>query len=187
MKIQKSRTRPIRFFQTIGFQPIRTEGFVFIRWKPKRGVLKERSEIIELSERKFGITKVLDFSEFENQNKFLEGTGSLILDHKNKIAYASISSRTNEAVLDKWTKALGFEVTDFHSFDKQNIPIYHTNVMMCVGDNFAVICLESITDETERNEVIESLENSGKEIVEISFEQMENFAGNMLLLQNNSG
>lgn len=148
---------------------------------------ERRSEIIDFFKENYLISQVLDFSKFEDQNKFLEGTGSLVLDHKNNIAYASISSRTNEAVLDKWTKTLGFEATKFHSFDKQNIPIYHTNVMMCLGDNFAVICLESIANDAERNEVTESLQNSGKEIIEISLEQMENFAGNMLLLENKSG
>jgi hypothetical protein len=130
------------------------------------------------------LTRTLDFSGYELQNKFLEGTGSLILDHSNKIAYASISSRTNEDVLEAWSNALDFDVIKFHSFDENGLAIYHTNVMMCLGDKFAVICLESITDESERRFVIQTLEWTKKEIVDISFDQMNNFAGNMLLLRN---
>lgn len=144
-------------------------------------------EIIDKIKKEAGIRRTLDFSRFEKQNKFLEGTGSLVLDHKNKTAYASISSRTNPEVLESWAEALDFNVIKFHSFDRENAHVYHTNVMMCLGDNFAVVCLEGISDKAERQNVIESLQNGGKEIVEISFEQMENFAGNMLLLQNDSG
>ena len=145
--------------------------------------LERDGSIVDFLKKNFDVTEVFDFSKLESKNQFLEGTGSLILDHKNKIAYASISSRTNEEALDKWAKALGFDVIKFRSFDQNGKPIYHTNVMMCLGDNFAVICLESILDKT-RNAVVESLKQTGKEIIEISFEQMENFAGNMLLLQN---
>jgi hypothetical protein len=148
---------------------------------------ERRSEIIDFLKENYSVTQILDFSKFEDQNKFLEGTGSLVLDQDNRTAYASISSRTNEDVLDKWAIAIGFDVIKFHSFDRQNTPIYHTNVMMCLGDKFAVICLESITDANERLMVVESLQNSGKEIIGISFGQMENFAGNMLLLQNQTG
>ena len=139
--------------------------------------------IIEIK-KNINLTRILDFSHYETENKFLEGTGSLILDHANKIAYASISSRTNEEVLDAWAKSLGFDVVKFHSFDENGTVIYHTNVMMCLGDKFAVICLESITAEKERELVRQSLHQSDRDFVEISFEQLNSFAGNMLLLQN---
>lgn len=142
--------------------------------------------IVDFLKKNFDVTEVFDFSGLENKNQFLEGTGSLVLDHENKIAYASVSSRTNEKALHKWAIALGFDFVKFRSFDQNNTPIYHTNVMMCLGDNFAVVCLESISDETERSAVFKSLQETKKEIIEISFEQMENFAGNMLLLQNKS-
>lgn len=144
-------------------------------------------QIVDKIKKEINRVQTLDLSDFEKQSKFLEGTGSLVLDHTNKIAYASISSRTNPQVLTNWANALGFRLVKFHSFDQNNAPIYHTNVMMCLGNDFAVICLQSIADKAERQTVIESLQTSGREIVEISFGQMENFAGNMLLLQNNSG
>ncbi len=141
-------------------------------------------KIISEIKENFAVAKVLDFSHHEKENKFLEGTGSLILDHGNKIAYACISSRTNEEVLNYWAKALDFEVIKFHSFDENGKAVYHTNVMMCLGDKFAVACLESITNENEREQFVHSLHQTNREIIEISFEQMNKFAGNMLLLQN---
>ncbi len=141
-------------------------------------------QIIDELKKHFAVMQVLDFTEFENQNKFLEGTGSLVLDHENKIAYAGISSRTNEFVLENWANAMDFEVCKFHSFDENGKAIYHTNVMMCLGDKFVVACLKSITDENEKRLFCKKLHQTGKEIVEISFEQMKRFAGNMLLLRN---
>jgi hypothetical protein len=143
-------------------------------------------QIIDEIKKNINLTRILDFSEYELQNKFLEGTGSLILDHENKIAYASISSRTNEEVLDDWAEALDFEVVKFHSFDENGKAIYHTNVIMCLGNKFTVICMESIADENEKRVLIETFHQTNKEIVEISFEQMSKFAGNMLLIQNSS-
>jgi hypothetical protein len=141
-------------------------------------------QIINKLKENFVVAKTLDFTEFENQNKFLEGTGSLVLDHENKIAYASISSRTNEDALKDWSNKLDFEIFKFRSFDRNGKAIYHTNVMMCLGDDFAVACLKSISEENEKRLFREKLYQTGKEIIEISFEQMNNFAGNMLLLQN---
>lgn len=147
--------------------------------------LERRSEAIKLIEKNFEVNRKLDLTEFETEAKFLEGTGSLILDHENRIAYACISSRTNSEVLDKWAKYLDYETVKFRAIDENGTAIYHTNVMMCLGDKFAVICLESIAEEQEKNDVIESLKNTGKELINISFEQMKKFAGNMLLLKNN--
>lgn len=141
-------------------------------------------QIINKLKKNFAVTRILDFTEFESQNKFLEGTGSLILDQENKIAYASISSRTDEYILEKWAKMLDFELFQFQSFDENGKAIYHTNVMMCLGDKFAVACLESISDENKKRFFHEKLHQTGKELIEISFEQMSSFAGNMLLLQN---
>jgi len=130
------------------------------------------------------LIREFDLTYFEEEGKFLEGTGSLVLDHENKIAYASISSRTNEEVLNIWAESLGFEIVKFCAFDQNGMAIYHTNVMMCLGDEFVVICLESIADENERKLLRETFRRTRKDVVEISFEQMNSFAGNMLLLQN---
>jgi hypothetical protein len=135
----------------------------------------------------FEAKQVYDLSYFEQQNQFLEGTGSLVLDRENKLAYACISPRTNPEVLAEFCKLSGYQVIPFRAADENGKAIYHTNVLMAIGDRFAVICLDSIRDETEKSAVKEALQQAGKEIVEISFEQMNAFAGNMLQLQSESG
>jgi len=153
--------------------------------------LERRKDIFEmLSTKGFNISEIIDYSTFEVENKFLEGTGSMILDRENKIAYGSISPRLDEELFKNFCSDFEYKPIIFHSyqeFDKNILPIYHTNVMMCIGTNFAVICLESIRDENERNLVEKSLLESGKKIVEISEFQMQNFAGNMLELRNKNG
>jgi hypothetical protein len=105
------------------------------------------------------------------------------LDRENKIAYACISPRTDEDVLDEWADSLGYDYCVFEANDANGTPIYHTNVMMCVGSRYAIVCLDAVTDIEERMTLIEVLEESGKEIFEIALDQMESFAGNMLELQ----
>ncbi len=147
--------------------------------------LERDPDIIEALGEHFKVKRTLDISHSENQGMFLEGTGSLILDHSNQIAYACLSSRTNPKALDTWAALMKFETVEFRAFDEKQNAIYHTNVMMCLGDDFAVVCLESISDNAEREKVIGSLKKTEKEIIAISFDQMNNFAGNMLLLKNN--
>jgi hypothetical protein len=147
----------------------------------------ERSEkIIETLHEKFDVRRTLNLTGLEDEGRFLEGTGSLVLDHKNRTAYACVSPRTNEDALKIWAEEMNFEVISFAAFDTFGQAIYHTNVLMCVGDTFAVVCLESILDERDREDVYGRLIQMGKEIVEISLLQMNHFAGNMLLLQNSS-
>jgi len=120
----------------------------------------------------------------------LEGTGSIIFDQDNKIAYGSVSVRLDEDLFREFCAKIGFKPVVFHSYqtiDQKRMPIYHTNVMMCLADKFAVICLDCIDDETERKQVVETIEKSGKEIIAITEEQMHNFAGNMLQLHNDKG
>lgn len=125
---------------------------------------------------------LLDLTSYEKRNLFLEGTGSLILDRNEHLAYACQSPRTCEEVLEKWSSKMGYDYFLFHAEDMNGNPIYHTNVMMSVGEQLAVVCLDAITDIEERMSLIELLEESDKEIVEISLEQMNEFAGNMLQL-----
>ncbi len=127
--------------------------------------------------------EIVDLTHFEKEEMFLEGTGSLILDRENKIAYGCISERTNEDVVEKWAEELDYDYCLFSATDKNGTPIYHTNVMMWIGSGYAVVCLDAIEDIEERMNLIEVLEESGKEIIEISHGQMEEFAGNMLELQ----
>ena len=125
---------------------------------------------------------LLDLTYYERRNLFLEGTGSLILDRNEHLAYACQSPRTCEEVLEEWSSKMGYDYFLFHAEDMNGNPIYHTNVMMSVGEQLAIVCLDAITDIEERMSLIELLEESDKEIVEISLEQMNEFAGNMLQL-----
>lgn len=152
--------------------------------------LERRNDILDQIKEQFNINEIIDYSEIEKDNKFLEGTGSMIFDHDNKIAYGSVSLRLDEDLFRKFCSEFGFKPVVFHSYQtagEERLPIYHTNVMMCVADKFVVICLGCIDDETERQNVVDSIKNSGKELIEISEDQMQNFAGNMLQVQNNSG
>jgi hypothetical protein len=153
--------------------------------------VERREDILETIKSKgFEITEIDDWSLPEIQGHFLEGTGSMIFDHDNKIAYGSVSLRLDEKLFRDFCAKYGLEPIVFHSFQtvgSERLPIYHTNVMMCVADKFVVICLDCIDSELERSKVIETIKNSGKEIIEISEEQMQQFAGNMLQVQNDEG
>lgn len=149
--------------------------------------LERRKDILEVLSEKFEVNHVSDLSFYEMQYAFLEGTGRMVLDRVNKIAYACLSVRTDQEVLDNFCMLTGYESVSFQAVDDTNFPIYHTNVMMCIGDRFAVICLDSIRNEEEKLAVMLKLTNSGKAIVEITLDQMNHFAGNMLQVSNNKG
>lgn len=127
--------------------------------------------------------RLVDLTGSESSGEYLEGTGSLVLDRDGKVAYAARSTRTHPTALNRWCEDSGYESVCFTSRDSTGMPVYHTNVVMCIGPDFAVVCLESISDKGERAAVVESLSSTGKVIVEITIRQMENFAGNMILLQ----
>ena len=148
---------------------------------PNRQVEK-RPEILSQVKEKFEVSEVVDLSKYEKENKFLEGTGSIIFDHIHKIAYACLSPRTHKDVFAELCGIIGYQPVCFTSLDSQGQQIYHTNVMMCVSEKFSVICLESIVDEQERNAVVERLEQTGHEIIDITLDQVTHFAGNMLSL-----
>ncbi len=153
--------------------------------------LERREDILEMLKKKgFKISETLDYSPSESDGLFLEGTGSLVLDRENLIAYACISQRTNEMLLKDWGEQLGYEVVSFRALqdvDGQLLPIYHTNVMMSVGEEIAIICADSIKDQAERNAVITKLEQTRKTIVYITEDQKSSFAGNMLQVVNSFG
>ena len=137
--------------------------------------------------KQFRIERIVDLSHFENEARFLEGTGSIVFDHANKTAYACISPRTDAELFTEIAQTLGYLPVSFRAVDENGKEIYHTNVMMCIGIGFAVICLESIENAEEKATVIESLKKDGLEIIEISFAQMNRFAGNMLAVSNQNG
>ena len=142
--------------------------------------LERREDIIAELEDNFKVHHIVDLSRYEEENKFLEGTGSMVLDRVNKIAYACLSPRTDKDVLAIFCEQEDYTAVCFDAADEKGKAIYHTNVLMCVGTQFAVICLDSIPNPHEKVVVIEYLKSTQKEIVEITFEQMNQFAGNML-------
>ena len=148
---------------------------------------ERRLDIIEQLRNRFVVSDIVDLSIFEKRNNYLEGTGSMVLDHDNKIAYACLSSRTHPEVLDSFCDKSGYTPLTFRAYDEGQKPIYHSNVMMCMGDKFAVICLEAITDLSERNKLIASFKSAKKEIINLSFTQVKHYAGNMLLVENKVG
>ena len=153
--------------------------------------LERRSEVLEfLEEQGFGIENIVDYSGAESENKFLEGTGSMILDRENRIAYCSISNRSNEDLFIDFCEDFEFTPVLFNSFQSvgdERLPIYHTNVMMCVTMSYVVICLDAIDDKKQRKNVCEFIKKSEKELINISENQVEKFAGNMLELLNDKG
>lgn len=149
---------------------------------------KERKQqVIDLIRQKFSIKQTIDLTHHELEGHFLEGTGSMVLDRENRIAYACLSARTHKNILEVFCSKLGYQPVIFSAYDQAGAAIYHTNVMMCVADRFVVICLESITDTVEKAEVRERIIQSGKQLIEISYAQMNRFAGNMLQVHNQQG
>jgi len=149
--------------------------------------LERREDIISKLEDTFKVAHVIDLSRFEADHKFLEGTGSMVLDRENKIAYACLSPRTDKETLNFFCEQAGYKPISFEAVDKHGKAIYHTNVLMCIGSEFAVICADSIPNPHEKVVVMESLKSTLKEIVTITFDQMNHFAGNMLELKNKAG
>lgn len=146
-----------------------------------------RQDIIDQLMNDYGFEEVNDWTAFAQTNKFLEGTGSFVLDRKNKIAYACVSVRTDKELAEKWGEQMNYKVVTFDAVDTKGFPIYHTNVMMNVGEHYAIVCFECMPYAEEQNLLRASLEHSGKEVIEISYKQVENFAGNMLELSNQEG
>jgi len=154
--------------------------------KAKNRRVERRPDIVEKLEsiHNFKIDKKIDITESELEEKYLEGTGSIVFDYINKIAYACISQRTDKEVLEKVCAKIGYKAHTFTSVDSNGTEIYHTNVMMCVGERFALVCAQSIKNDTERENLIKSLTETGHEIVLLSHEQINHFAGNALEVCN---
>ena len=152
----------------------------------------ERREAVldQLEAEGFQIENIVDYTSAEEESLFLEGTGSLLLDRENKIAYCTLSPRADEDLFIEFCEDFDYFPVVFsanQTVDGERVPIYHTNVMMCLGDTFAVICLDCIDDKKERKQVVHHLKESGKQIVSISEKQVEHFAGNMLQLSTKDG
>ncbi|MGV3461131.1 MAG: citrulline utilization hydrolase CtlX [Flavobacterium sp.] len=153
--------------------------------------LERREDILDLLEDEgFNIENIVDYTSAEEDGFFLEGTGSIVLDRTNHKAYCALSPRADEELLIEYCEDFELSPVIFEAFqtvDNQRMHIYHTNVMMCIGETFAVICADCIDDKKERKMVLENLRADGKEIILITEAQLNNFAGNMLQVQNKEG
>lgn len=149
--------------------------------------LERREDIVDDLTERYSYNKRYGFEYHEEEESYLEGTGSMILDRVNRIVYAALSDRTHIKVLEKFCVLLEYDKVIFHSADAQGDAIYHTNVLMALGSEYAVICLDSIPDPIERKEVVATLTRTGKEIIEITMDQMNAFAGNMLQVKSKLG
>ena len=141
---------------------------------------ERKLSVIDFLESNYQIQNTLDLTDFEKEGIFLEGTGSMVLDHQNKLAYGCLSERLDKNAFYEWCDKMQFKAIAFKAVDDKAQPIYHTNVMMCMGDQFVVICLDSIPNEQEKQLVLESFKKSNKEVITISQDQLNHFAGNML-------
>lgn len=151
--------------------------------------LERREDILDILEQHdFKIENVVDYTSAEEENLFLEATGSIILDRVNRKAYCALSERANEDLFIEFCEDFEYTPVIFianQTVNNKRAPIYHTNVMMCIANTFAVICLDTIDNKAERKNVVRHLKEDGKQIIEISEAQMHNFAGNMLQVHNN--
>ncbi len=149
--------------------------------------LERREDIVENLAKKYNLERRYSFEYYEEEGLYLEGTGSMVLDRPNSIVYACRSARTDVHILDKWSILNDYRAIIFDAEDRNGVPIYHTNVLMALGENFVVICMEAIKGESDRKKLIQLFNQTKKEMIEISFDQMEKFAGNMLQVKGKDG
>ncbi|MEM6964593.1 MAG: arginine deiminase-related protein [Bacteroidota bacterium] len=155
-------------------------------FSPKRR-LERRNDVLENLKADFEVERIIRLEKFEQEDMILEGTGSMIMDRVHKIAYACTSPRTNEALMDIFCKMTDYTKVVFQSVDANGEDIYHTNVMMAMGENFVIICLDTVKDQDQRQMLLDRFEATNKEVIEITFEQILSFAGNMLQVRNKTG
>jgi hypothetical protein len=148
---------------------------------------ERKAHVLEAIGQKFSVAQKIDLSGYEMENNFLEGTGSMVLDRDNRIAYACLSPRTSPKVLEEFCRQMNYRPVVFNASDGNGQAIYHTNVLMCVADHYVVICLESIAAPDQQRYVAETITGTHKKIVAITLHQMQHFAGNMLQVENDQG
>lgn len=150
---------------------------------------ERRADVIDLlgEEHGFLVSEVIDLSHHERRGHFLEGTGSMVLDRVNRVAYACVSSRTQLDALGDFGQRLDYDVVAFDAVDRNGVAIYHTNVLMNIGERLAVLCAEAIVRDDQREAVMNRLRDSGHELMSLTLDQLEAFAGNMLELRTDKG
>ncbi len=149
--------------------------------------LERRTDVIEMLKEQYRVQDVIDYSGLEHDGLYLEGTGAMVLDHLTRIAYVARSNRADPIVLERFCTHFGFEPMAFDAFDEHGVPIYHTNVLMCIATSFALVCLDAIRDGARRDEIVERLSETGRTVVAISHRQMNEFAGNAFELTGRNG
>lgn len=159
---------------------------VYPMYSPNRRP-ERRQDVLEMLKRDYRVQDIIDYSGLEQDYLFLEGTGAMVIDHLERVAYAARSKRTSEILLERFCTHFNYEPVVFDAFDAQGQPIYHTNVLMCIGTDFAMIGLDAIPDEPRRREVAERLRRGERDIVYLSHAQIADFAGNAIELQGRDG
>jgi len=148
---------------------------------------ERRSDVMNMLKSEYRVQDIIDFSGLEWDDLFLEGTGAMVLDHFERVAYTANSLRANPIVLERFCSHFHFEPMAFDAFDRHGKPVYHTNVIMTIGTSFALVGSQMIADDARRKEVLARLEATGRVIIDLNFSQIENFAGNALELTGKSG
>jgi hypothetical protein len=159
---------------------------IYPMYTPNRR-LERRHDVIDMLKRDFRVQDVIDYSGLEYDGLFLEGTGAMVLDHLDRVAYVARSNRADPIILERFCTNFGFEPMAFDAVDESGTPIYHTNVLMMVATSFAMVGLDSIVDVERRTEIVERLTGSGRDVIELSNRQLHDFAGNALELSGRNG
>lgn len=149
--------------------------------------LERRTDIIETLRETYSVDRVVDYTAYENDGLYLEGTGAMVLDHEMRVAYAVKSHRAHSQLFERFCNDFGYEPVMFNASDDDGVPVYHTNVMMCVASHFAMIGLDMIGDVAERQMIVNKLEASSKEIISLTGQQIHSFAGNAIELSTERG
>ena len=148
---------------------------------------ERRSDVIEMLKREYRVQEVVDYSGLEPDGLYLEGTGAMVLDHVERVAYAIRSNRTDPVALERFCSHFGYEPMVFEARDANGMAVYHTNVLMCIATEFVLMCLDMLTDAGRRAEIVDRFEASGREMIDLSTAQISNFAGNAIELQGEGG
>lgn len=159
---------------------------IYPMYSPNRR-LERRADVIEMLKHRYRVQDVIDYSGLEQDDVFLEGTGAMVLDHIERVAYAARSHRTNEVALERFCTHFNFEPIVFDATDGDGTPVYHTNVLMCIGTGFAMIGLDTIRLPARRAEIEQRLADSGRDILDLSHRQIAEFAGNAIELTGAQG
>ncbi len=159
---------------------------VYPMYSPNRR-LERRQDVLEKLKHLFRVQDIIDYSGLEQDELFLEGTGAMVIDHLERVAYAARSNRTSEILLERFSTHFNYEPVVFDAVDPDGVPIYHTNVLMCIGRSFALIGLNAIRGDARRREVAERLRRGERDVIDLSFEQIASFAGNAIELSGRDG